>query len=88
MKITEKNLNTVVELAHGPHWENGLTSVRAKLRLVVNSLMKQSNNDFPTDGKSLHALLKKGPNTRIRKILSEDEVTVEAFAFAIRDALS
>ncbi|PIR85892.1 hypothetical protein COU14_01855 [Candidatus Kaiserbacteria bacterium CG10_big_fil_rev_8_21_14_0_10_44_10] len=88
MKITENNLNAVAKLAHGPHWENGLPSVRAKLRLVVNSLIKQSSNDFPKDGKSLHTLLKKGSNTRIRKILREDEVTVEAFAFAIRDALS
>ena len=88
MKITEKNLKKVIELAFSTHWENGLPPVRAKLRLVVNSLFKQSNNVFPKDGKTLHTILKKGSNARIRQILREDEVTVEAFAFAIRDALS
>lgn len=88
MQITEKNLNRVIELAVADHWENGLPEVRAKLRLAINSLFMQAHGKFPQDGESLHKLLKKRTNARIRDILRNEKITVEAFAFAIRDALA
>ncbi len=88
MQISKKNLERALEMALSVHWENGLPKVRAKLRLAINSLLMQSHSKFPQDGESLHKLLRKRANARIRNILRNEEITVEAFAFAIRDALS
>lgn len=88
MNITEMELEKAVKMAISERWENGLPTVRARLRLAVNSLHQQSRGNFPRDGKSLYFLIRKKSNGGIREILKRDDVSVEAFAFAIRDALS
>ncbi len=88
MHITEEELEKAIKMATSPRWENGLPKVRAQLRLAVNSLLKQSRGNLPRDGQAIHQLIRKKANKGIRDILRREEVTVEAFAFAVRDALS
>lgn len=85
MKITEANLDKAIRLANAKHWEDGLPTVRAQLRLAVNSLRAQTRNDIPQDASALLALIKQPKNKKIKRILQEQPI--EAFAFALRDAL-
>lgn len=87
MEITEKELEKAVKMATSEHWENGLPKVEAKLRLAINSLNQQTRGNWPRDGKGLYDLIRKKTNKGVRRILRSDNVTTEAFAFAIRDAL-
>lgn len=87
MHISKQNLYKALKLASSDQWENGLPKVRAQLRLVINSLREQSRGKFPQDADSLNELITRPLNARIRAILRKEEITVEAFAFAIRDSL-
>ena len=88
MKVTKSELERALNLALGPTWQDGLPVVPAKLRLAVNSLMDQARKDLPRDPQELLTLLQKKNNRGIRKMLNCKKITAEAFAFAIRDALS
>lgn len=88
MEINEKELRRALKMATSTTWEDGFPKVRAQLRLAVNSLKSQSRGELPTSWKAMNALIKRSSNRGIRQILRKEEITTEAFAFAIRDSLS
>jgi hypothetical protein len=88
MRVDKKELQRTIAMAMADHWENGLPVVPAKLRLAINSLKDQAHGVLPQDSVVLIALLQKKQNSGVRKILRNKKVTPEAFAFALRDALS
>lgn len=88
MRVGKQELRQAIAMAMAEHWENGLPVIPAKLRLALNSLKNQSRGALPRDSEILIALLKKKQNRGVRRILGDDKVTLEAFAFALRDALS
>jgi hypothetical protein len=87
MRVDKQELHRAITMARADHWENGLPVVSAKLRLAINSLKDQARGSLPQDSEVLIALLQKKQNSGVRKILRNKKVTLEAFAFALRDAL-
>ena len=88
MQVTKKELGKALKLAHAEHWEDGLPTVTAKLRLAVNSLLAQCNSSLQQSPEDLLTLIQKKRNVGVRQILQDNRITTEALAFAIRDALS
>jgi hypothetical protein len=86
MQIEQSEVQSVLSLATAPEWHNGIPAVRAKVRIVVNSLIAQDHDIFTKDAQALFRLLKLPRNKGIRKILKK--TTAESFAFAIYSALN
>lgn len=87
MEVTLSNVERALTLAHEQKWGGKMPIVRAKVRVVINSLCAQNPRAFNKDAAPvLFKLIKKKQNSKIRKILIE--TPVEAFAFAIYDALN
>ncbi len=88
MKINQNELDRALGMAFAEHWDNGLPVVPAKLRLVINSLMTQTNGNLPRDPSEFSRLIQKKNNKKIRRILTDEKITDASLAFAIRDAIS
>ncbi len=83
MCIDVQYITDAIALKRAGEWKK-IPTIRAKVRLAVNSLLAQDGRIFEKDAEEILKIVKMNKNKGIKKILGETDV--ETFAFAIYSA--
>lgn len=82
--MLENHIKEALDIVQTGKWPNGVPTVRARLRVAINSLLSQDRLLFQRNATSVVTLVTTENNKTIKKIF--EETPADALALAIREA--